>query len=119
MFHRKISHRLLGCFALITALLIALSTYSVFVTQGIDSKLTANSSQNAVIQRAAIDFRGSVHDRAIALRDAVIAPDPTAVHHELQQIERLAQAHDACFFKVDQAVDAGQPLHILGLGLRL
>lgn len=93
MFHWKISHRLLGCFALITALLIALSTYSVFVTQGIDSKLTANSSQNAVIQRAAIDFRGSVHDRAIALRDAVIAPDPTAVQHELQQIERLAQAY--------------------------
>ncbi|MDO4591795.1 MAG: hypothetical protein Q4B46_03145 [Comamonadaceae bacterium] len=50
MSHWKIHHRLLGCFALVTVLLIALSAYSVFVTRGIDAALTANSSQNAVIQ---------------------------------------------------------------------
>lgn len=92
MLHWKIHHRLLGCFALVTVLLIALSAYSVFVTQGIDTALTANSSQNAVIQRAAIDFRGSVHDRAIALRDAVIAQEASSATQEVQEIERLAQA---------------------------
>lgn len=93
MSHWKIHHCLLGCFALVTVLLIALSAYSVFVTRGIDAALTANSSQNAVIQRAAIDFRGSVHDRAIALRDAVLVPDQAATAHELQEIERLIQAY--------------------------
>ena len=93
MSHWKIHHRLLGCFALVTVLLIALSAYSVFVTQGIDTALTANSTNNAVIQRAAIDFRGSVHDRAIALRDVVIAPDATAAQRTQQEIERLAQTY--------------------------
>ena len=93
MSHWKVHHRLLGCFALVTVLLIALSAYSVFVTRGIDAALTANSSQNAVIQRAAIDFRGSVHDRAIALRDAVIAPEAAFTTQEVQEIERLAQAY--------------------------
>lgn len=93
MLHWKIRHRLLACFALVTILLIALSTYSVIVTQGIDSALSANSGQNAVIQRAAIDFRGSVHDRSIALRDAVIAPNSASALQEVQEIERLAQAY--------------------------
>ena len=93
MLHWKIHYRLLACFALVTVLLMALSTYSVIVTQGIDAALSANSSQNAVIQRAAIDFRGSVHDRAIALRDAVIAPDLASTTQELQDIERLHQAY--------------------------
>lgn len=92
--HWKIHHRLLGCFALVTVLLIALSVYSVFVTKGIDAALTANSNQNTVIQRAAIDFRGSVHDRAIALRDAVIAPNTSSGTQEVQEIARLAKAYE-------------------------
>ena len=95
MSHWKIHHRLLGCFTLVTVLLIALSAYSLFVTQGIDTALTANSDQNSVIQRAAIDFRGSVHDRAISLRDAVIAPDAIAAQHEIQKIEHLAQSYQS------------------------
>lgn len=102
----KIRHRLLGCFALVTILLVALSAYSVFVTQGIDTALTANSSQNAVIQRAAIDFRGSVHDRAIALRDAVLAPDANATSGELQDIQRLAQAYIRANQQLQQMVQA-------------
>ena len=93
MTHWKVHHRLLGCFALVTVLLIGLSAYSVHVTRGIDQSLGANAQQNAVIQRAAIDFRGSVHDRAIALRDAVIAPDMQALQQEQQRIAALAQAY--------------------------
>ena len=93
MSHWKIHHRLLACFAMVTVLLIALSGYSVFVTQGIDDALSANSTHNAVIQRAAIDFRGSVHDRAIALRDAVLAPDSHGSTQALQTLEQLAQSY--------------------------
>ena len=106
--HWKIHHRLLGCFALVTVLLVALSAYSVFVTNGIDRALSANSSQNAVIQRAAIDFRGSVHDRAIALRDAVIAPEDASTQQELQQIQRLAHAYMRANQQLQQVLQAQQ-----------
>ena len=118
MSHWKVHHRLLGCFALVTILLIALSAYSVFVTQGIDAALTANSSQNAVIQRAAIDFRGSVHDRAIALRDAVIAPDVASGTQELQEIERLAQTYQRADQQLQKVLSAQAhriPKEVMGM----
>jgi methyl-accepting chemotaxis protein len=113
MQHWKIHHRLLGCFALVTVLLVALSAYSVYVTRGIDAALSANSSQNAVIQRAAIDFRGSVHDRAIALRDAVLAPNPKDTDQALQEIARLSQVYQHADQHLQQVL-AQHAAHIPG-----
>ena len=105
----KIHHRLLACFALVTVLLMALSGYSVFVTQGIDQALSANATHNAVVQRAAIDFRGSVHDRAIALRDAALAPDSTTTAQALQAMRTLAQVYSQANLQLQQVLN--QPLH--------
>jgi len=44
----------------------------------IESILNQMNDVNNVKQRHAINFRGSVHDRAIALRDVVLAADPAA-----------------------------------------
>ena len=63
---------------------------SAFTAQLIDANLTANATKHSVVQRAAIDFRGSAHDRAIAVRDVVLAPDMGARQREIQAIERLA-----------------------------
>ena len=85
----KISQRLMAGFGLVIMALLGMSIYSVYIARGIDSALTANASQNAIIQRAAINFRGSAHDRAIALRDIVLAPDPAAQQKELQAMQQL------------------------------
>ncbi|SEQ42871.1 methyl-accepting chemotaxis protein [Giesbergeria anulus] len=86
----KISQRLMAGFGLVIMVLMGMSIYSVYIARGIDAALSANASQNAIIQRAAINFRGSAHDRAIALRDVVMAPDEAARQKELQTIEQLA-----------------------------
>ncbi|OCG80518.1 chemotaxis protein, partial [Xanthomonas euvesicatoria] len=44
----------------------------------------------SVKQRYAINFRGSVHDRAIALRDVVLMDDPAERHAAEQSIDKLA-----------------------------
>ena len=44
--------------------------------RNIDNKLTVINDQNAVKQRFAINFRGSVHDRAIAIRDVRVGRRP-------------------------------------------
>ena len=100
----SIRARLLACFALVLGLLMVLSAYSVWVTRGIDTALSANSLQNTVIQRAAIDFRGSVHDRSIALRDAVAAPDPAARAAVLGEIQRLQEAYTAANLRLQQVL---------------
>ncbi|MBY0412180.1 MAG: methyl-accepting chemotaxis protein, partial [Burkholderiaceae bacterium] len=86
----KVSHRLMAAFGLVIAILLGMSIYSVFITNGIDEALSANADQNSVIQRAAINFRGSAHDRSIAVRDAVVAPDETTRKKEEATIDRLA-----------------------------
>ena len=46
--------------------------------------LTAVSEGAALKQRYAINFRGSVHDRAIAIRDAVLVDDDAALNRQLE-----------------------------------
>ncbi|MEQ6902814.1 methyl-accepting chemotaxis protein [Nocardioides sp. YIM 152588] len=54
----------------------------------IKADLTTINDVNGVKERYAINFRGSVHDRAIALRDVVLSPSEAA--EEIAHIERLA-----------------------------
>ena len=86
----KVSHRLLAAFGLIILLLLGVAVYSLYVTRSIDLALSANATQNVRIQRAAINFRGSAHDRSIAVRDVVLAPTEKERDAEIQAIQRLA-----------------------------
>ena len=86
----KISQRLMAGFGLVIVALLGMSIYSMLIARGIDGALTANATQNAVIQRAAINFRGSAHDRSIAVRDVVLAPSEDARKKEVESIARLA-----------------------------
>jgi len=86
----KISQRLMAGFGLVILALLGMSVYSMLIARGIDNALTTNATQNAVIQRAAINFRGSAHDRAIAVRDVVLAPDEETRKKEIEAIARLA-----------------------------
>ncbi|OCH02023.1 chemotaxis protein [Aliivibrio fischeri] len=55
----------------------------------IDHTLTEMTDINSVKQRYAINYRGSVHDRAIAIRDIAIARTPQEISHLEKEINRL------------------------------
>ena len=86
----SVRQRLIWGFSVVVLLLLSLVLLSGFTAQLIDTNLTANATKHAVVQRAAIDFRGSAHDRAIAVRDVVLSPDLDTRQREIQAIERLA-----------------------------
>ncbi|WP_338766214.1 methyl-accepting chemotaxis protein [Massilia sp. METH4] len=71
----NIGSRLALGFGLVFLLLVVVTAVGVHRVDYIDTVLTRVSDVNNVKGRHAIDLRGSVHDRAIALRDAVLAQD--------------------------------------------
>lgn len=81
-----------------------MSVFSVLTARGIDGALTANATQNAVIQRAAINFRGSAHDRSIAVRDVVLAPTEEARKKEVEAIARLADFYAKSAAQLDDVL---------------
>lgn len=91
MFERMtVAQRLYLGFGLLLAILIAVTLTGVVKVQSIDSALTDNSREHAAIQRFAINFRGSAHDRSIAIRDVVLAGSRQEVERELGLIRELA-----------------------------
>ncbi|MFT5962611.1 MAG: methyl-accepting chemotaxis protein, partial [Burkholderiaceae bacterium] len=63
-------------FAAILSLIVILSVVGLMRVYKISDSLTIINDVNSVKQRYAINFRGSVHDRAIVLRDLIlIGPD--------------------------------------------
>ena len=91
MFSRMtVATRLYLGFGLILAVLVAVTTVAVFKVQVINESLRANSETNAAVQRYAINFRGSAHDRSIAVRDVVLSANPGDRQSEVAAIDRLA-----------------------------
>ena len=70
-------------------LMIVLTALAISRVGDIDSILNHINEVNNVKQRYAINFRGSVHDRAIALRDVVLAADPAAAAAPVKLIQVL------------------------------
>ena len=84
-----IGTRLALGFGLVLALMIALTAFAINKVVFIDQTLTEITDVNAVKQRYAINFRGSVHDRAINLRDVTLV-DADQRQPVLSEIDRLA-----------------------------
>ena len=106
----KISQRLMAGFGLVILALLGMSIFSVLTARGIDSALTTNATQNAVIQRVAINFRGSAHDRSIAVRDVVLAPSEAARTKEIESIARLADFYAKSAAKLDTVLKTATQL---------
>lgn len=68
----------------------------------VEDTLTEISDVNAVKQRYAINFRGSVHDRAIALRDVVILSDAQEIESTLRLIQKLEEFYKDSAIKMDE-----------------
>lgn len=83
--------RLFLGFGVLQAILIAVTLTGVFRVLSIEAALAENSLEHAPIQRFAINFRGSAHDRSIAIRDVVLAGTQEEVDRELRRIQDLAK----------------------------
>ncbi|MGQ9367361.1 methyl-accepting chemotaxis protein [Azospirillum sp. ST 5-10] len=97
----RIATRLMAGFGGALALLIVLTVIAVGEVDRINASLTTVNDVNAVKQRHAIDFRGSVHDRAISLRDVTLLAQPDALAAELALIERLAASYRSAAAALD------------------
>ena len=84
-----IAMRLSIGFGLMLAIMFGLTIFGTNKVNQIDEKMTVINEQNSVKQRYAINFRGSVHDRAIAIRDVVLFEDHASVNKSLDEIKRL------------------------------
>lgn len=76
-------------FGVTFVLMVVLAGMAINRVGSIDDTLSRVNDVNNVKQRHAINFRGSVHDRAIAVRDVVLAPDAAAVQMQVARIKTL------------------------------
>jgi methyl-accepting chemotaxis protein len=98
-----IGRRLQLGFGIILAILAAVAGTAMLRVGAIEAALKSNSQEHTHIQRYAINFRGSAHDRAIAARDYVLAASAELRQKEAATIDALAKFY----------ADSAQPLEKL------
>ncbi|MFW9622174.1 MAG: methyl-accepting chemotaxis protein [Macromonas sp.] len=86
-----VSKRLYVGFGLILAILVMVTAVGMVKVSAINAALQANSAEHASIQRYAINFRGSAHDRAIAVRDVALSTSASERAREVAAIDQLAR----------------------------
>ncbi|MGJ9418286.1 methyl-accepting chemotaxis protein [Massilia sp. CMS3.1] len=103
MFSSKmtIGARLALGFGAVLALMMVLTALAVSRVGTIDATLNRINDVTNVKQRHAINFRGSVHDRAIALRDVVLAGDNGAAQAPIEQIRTLSANYERAGVALD------------------
>lgn len=102
-----IGRRLLLGFGAVLALLVVLGTIATQRVNAISASLATVNDINSVKQRFAINFRGSVHDRAISLRDVVLIGAQAERAAELREIERLAAFYADSATRLDAIMATG------------
>lgn len=80
-------------FTMILALLMVITAIGIQRVSFIDSTLSDVSQNAAKVQRYAINFRGSVHNRAIAIRDAVLVTNDVLLMKHLAEVKTLEVAY--------------------------
>jgi len=88
-----VAKRLALGFGVMVLLMVIVSVVGNQQVGFIDKTLTSVNQGAALKQRYAINFRGSVHDRAIAIRDAVLVNNEADLQKHLRDIERLARMY--------------------------
>ena len=104
---RSVRGKLVLSFGMLLLGMVALAIIAIVQVQNIRERLDDIIDLNGVKERYAINFRGSVHDRSIALRDVIlVGPDelPTVVEHirKLQRdYEESARPFETVFLSSD------------------
>ncbi|MGG7581576.1 HAMP domain-containing methyl-accepting chemotaxis protein [Rhizobium sp. Nf11,1] len=80
-------------FSFLVLLMAGLAIYSAVEVAKINSKLETINDVNSVKQRFAINYRGSVHDRAIAIRDVTLVTSADERKAAEALIDKLAATY--------------------------
>ncbi|EIE6864793.1 MCP four helix bundle domain-containing protein [Campylobacter coli] len=102
-----ISARLYLSFALIIFIMLFIAVFSIAKVNFLDKTLTAATGENALISRQAINFRGSIHDRSILIRDVVLAQDQEDLRKTLAQIQKLEKDYEEAELILNDIVAKG------------
>ncbi|WP_252997447.1 methyl-accepting chemotaxis protein [Pseudomonas thivervalensis] len=102
MMNLNVSTRLGFGFAFVLALSTALTWLATSQVTYIKNTLSGINDVNNVKARYAINFRGSVHDRAIVLRDTLLIANDAEIPPELAKIKKLSEDYAASAEKLDQ-----------------
>jgi len=97
-----VAMRLTLGFGVVLLLMVALTLFGVQRVSQINLTLTEITEVNSVKQRYAINFRGSVHDRAIALRDVTLVPNLADLPPILNDIDQLQAFYQQSRQPMDQ-----------------
>jgi methyl-accepting chemotaxis protein len=89
-------------FAAVVSLLIVITAVGIQRVGYIDATLEDVSQNAAKVQRYAINFRGSVHNRAIAIRDAILVDNPADLEKHLTEVNELGKAYIESATAMDQ-----------------
>ncbi|MBE0361260.1 MULTISPECIES: methyl-accepting chemotaxis protein [Pseudoalteromonas] len=84
-----INMRLATGFGVILSMMLILTIIGISRVSLINNNITQMTDVNSVKQRYAINYRGSVHDRAIAVRDVVLITDQSDLSTVFNDIEEL------------------------------
>ncbi|EGU29166.1 methyl-accepting chemotaxis protein [Vibrio sp. N418] len=90
----KVKTRLAIGFGTLVSLMMLLTILGIQKVNFIDSTLAEVTDINSVKQRFAINYRGSVHDRAIAIRDIAIARNTDEIDRFEREIRLLEQFYN-------------------------
>lgn len=88
-------------FGAILAMMVSITIFASWRVNEIENNLASIIDVNSVTQRHAINFRGSVHDRAIAIRD-VVFDDDAGFQKDVEAIARLASFYEDAATELDQ-----------------
>lgn len=86
--------RIWAGFAAILVMMVILTTVGINEVNSVSKGLITIGDVNSVKQRYAINFRGSVHDRAIALRDVILVPTDAELQTVLDKIASLSSDYE-------------------------
>ncbi|MEM6710863.1 MAG: methyl-accepting chemotaxis protein [Pseudomonadota bacterium] len=89
----KISHRVIAAFVTFVLLIAVVAGFSIQRMGELQNSLATMNEFNSVKQRYAINFRGSVHDRAISVRDIVLTDTQAGIDKALAEIATLKAAY--------------------------
>ncbi|UTW57432.1 MCP four helix bundle domain-containing protein [Kordiimonas sp. SCSIO 12603] len=98
----KINTRLFWGFGILIVLMVSLTVVGSNDVSRVNNMLTIINDVNSVKQRYAINFRGSVHDRAIALRDVTLLTDLDELDETLNEIEKLTEDYSVSAVAMDK-----------------
>ncbi|RDU52987.1 methyl-accepting chemotaxis protein [Helicobacter sp. MIT 00-7814] len=89
-------------FSILGVLMLIIAVMSYVKVNGISHILEEINQVNSVKQRYAIDFRGSVHDRSIGVRDLLLQSDTKAMQQTLSLIQKLEDDYAQSAQKMDE-----------------